>query len=72
MAAAVRFPAHLAVYAGGKAVAMASVWFYPVWQALGLLALLLGLVLLAVLLRRRRNRLIEREVSRRTTAAHTL
>ena len=43
-------PAHLTLYSNGKAVATASVWIVPLWQILGGLALLIGLVLMVVLL----------------------
>jgi hypothetical protein len=60
------FPAHLTLMSNGKAVATASVYIFPLWQALGLLALLVALVLVTVLMRRRRRHLIDREVARRT------
>ena len=52
---------------------MASVWFLPVWQALGLLALLLGLVLSAVLLDAGGGTAsLSGKFPAGTTAAHTL
>ena len=48
-----------------KTVAHATVIRFPLYQALGLLALVVGLVVMTVLLRRHRNRLIERTVNDR-------
>jgi hypothetical protein len=58
------FPAHLTLMSNGQPVATASVYIFPLWQALGLLALLVGLVLLTVLMRRR-SRVIRREAARK-------
>src|SRR6202044_200756 len=60
------FPAHLTLVSNGQPVATASVYIFPLYQALGLLALVVALVLLTVLMRPRRNRIIQREVARRT------
>ena len=50
----------------GKVVATTSVYLFPLWQTLALLALLVAFVLVALLRRRRTRRLIEAEVDRRT------
>ena len=54
------------VISNGQPVATALVYIFPLYQALGLLALVVALVLLTVLMRRRRNSLIQREAARRT------
>jgi hypothetical protein len=58
-------PAHTTLYVNGKPVATATTWVIPVYQLLGALALLVGLTVIILLMRSRRNRLIERTVNER-------
>lgn len=58
------FPAHLALMANGRQVGSASVWIVPVPQLGGALAALIGLVLIVIFMRKRRNHVINREVER--------
>ena len=63
---------HLSLVVNGKTVAHAMVIRFPLHQALGLLALLVGLVLLTVLMRRRRRHVIDKEIERRLAESEGL
>ncbi len=60
------FPAHLTLYSNGVAVATASVWIFPLYKALGALAILIALLAIWRIRRRMVNRRIDKEVSRRS------
>lgn len=60
--------AHSTLYVDGKPVASATTMVIPVWQLLGALALIGGLSVIIVLMRRRRRHLVDREVEKRVAA----